>query len=92
MTHRPLYEFAQDIVSDYADRGKSVPECARAYVDPMSYLNQITDKFGYDDGDTVVIYALSNLTGWRGETAKRVKRELKQILHDFNPRIYSAPK
>lgn len=77
---RPLYDIAQDIVSDYMDRGKNVPEYARPYVDAMLTLNSVSDNYFYDSGDSIVRYALSNLTGWRGETARRVKAELKALL------------
>lgn len=89
---RPLYQIADEIVSDYLDRGKSLPDAARAYVVPMQCLTTMTDTYGYDDAETVVIYALSNLTGWRGETARRVKRELQTALHEHNPRLHKAPK
>ena len=89
---RPLYEIANEIVADYSDRGKSLPDAARAYVDPMRCLSSMDDAYGYDDAETVVIYALSNLNGWRGETARRVKRELQTALHEHNPRRYKAPK
>lgn len=89
---RPLYQIANEIVSDYMDRGKSLPDAARAYVEPMQFLTSMDDTFGYDDAETVVIYALSNLTGWRGDTARRVKREMQTALHEHNPRRYKAPK
>ena len=89
---RPLYQIADEIVSDYMDRGKSLPDSARAYVEPLQCLSSMTDTFGYDDAETVVIYALSNLNGWRGTTATRVKRELKVALHEHNPRRYKMPK
>jgi hypothetical protein len=46
----------------------------------MLSLDKITDAYYYDSAETVVRYALSNLASWRGETARRVKAELKAIL------------
>jgi hypothetical protein len=40
----------------------------------------VSDSYGYDDGDSIVRYALSNLTSWRGEDARRIKVELKTHL------------
>lgn len=80
MTTRSLYDIAQDIVSDYMDRGKNVPEYARPYVDAMLSLDKITDNYYADSADMIVRYALSNLSTWRGETARRVKAELKSLL------------
>lgn len=77
---RSLYDIAQDIVSDYMDRGKNVPEYARPYVDAMMCLDKITDNYIMDSGDMIVRYALSNLSTWRGDTARRVKAELKSML------------
>lgn len=78
--HRPLYEYAQDIRSDYADQGKNVYFAAEPYVDAMRYMDQITDSFGEESGHSVVSYAVSNLRYWKGETATRVKAELRAIL------------
>lgn len=79
MAHRPLYEIAEDIRQDYRSKGKPVYFAAAPYVDAMASLNQVTDSYGYDSGRSVVAYAISNLSYWRGETAQRVKAELKAI-------------
>lgn len=78
--HRPLYEYAQDIRSDYADQGKSVYYAAAPYVDAMRYLDQIDDMYGWERADTLVITLLGNLKTWRGPEARRVKAELREIL------------
>jgi hypothetical protein len=46
----------------------------------MESLDKITDNFMFDSGKSIVLYFLSNATGWRGETAKRIKKELKDML------------
>jgi len=33
-----------------------------------------------DSGDSIVRYFLSNASTWRGETARRVKKELNAML------------
>ena len=78
--NRPLREIALDIQSDYLDRGKNLPYGAVPYVEAMLSLNSIDDWFYQDSADSIVRYALSNLQGWRGETARRVKAELKSLL------------
>jgi hypothetical protein len=50
------------------------------YLEAMSTLSSIKDPFYYDSGDSVVRYFLANAATWRGETAKRVKAELKAML------------
>ena len=46
----------------------------------MDQLSSIDDNFYMDSADSVVNYFLSNATGWRGDTAKRVKSELKGMV------------
>lgn len=75
---RPLYEIAAEIVSD--PKSQSQMWKAGPYVQAMASLDKITEQYGYDSADSVVRYALGNLTGWRGETAKRVKAELREML------------
>jgi hypothetical protein len=52
---------------------------ARPYLSAMRCLFTIEDSVGADDAKTVIIYFLSNATTWRGEDARRIKSELKQI-------------
>lgn len=63
-----------------------------ADVEPMLSLDRITDTYGADDGEYVVIYALSNLSHWRHPNAKDLKDELKLILHEHDPKRYKMPK
>ena len=46
----------------------------------MRSLNTIDDVYVMDTGESVVMYALANLTYWRGDTARQVKAELKDHL------------
>jgi hypothetical protein len=46
----------------------------------MSCLGPITDTYGLDSGIIVVSYFLSNASQWRGETARAIKAELKEML------------
>ena len=39
----------------------------------------IEEDYIFDSAKSVVIYFLSNATTWRGETARRVKTELKKM-------------
>jgi hypothetical protein len=50
------------------------------YLNAMFALNSIDDHFGMDRGDMIVRYFLGNATTWRGETARRIKAELKEML------------
>ena len=72
---RPLYEIAREIRKDL----KNVYFGAVPYLDAMSTLDSIEDNYMFDSGKSVVLYFLSNASTWRGETAKRVKAELKKM-------------
>jgi hypothetical protein len=73
---RPLYEIAQEIYRDW----RPVSPYAKPYLEAMSSLNSINDRYMFDSGDMIVRYFLSNASTWRGETAKRIKAELKAML------------
>lgn len=73
---RPLYEIANDIHGDWTNVYFGAVPYLRALYD----LDKITDKYHQDDAKTIVLYFLSNAKTWRGETAKRIKAELKSLL------------
>jgi len=50
------------------------------YLKAMSTLTDINQPYGYDSGESVVRYFLSNATTWRGDNARRIKAELKEML------------
>ena len=50
------------------------------YLNAMLSINSVKDKYYCDSAESVVWYFLSNATTWRGETARRIKTELKDIL------------
>jgi len=75
MTARPLYLIAAEIRADW----KKPYFGAVPYLSAMSTLSDIRDNYIYDDGKSIVLYFLSNATTWRGETARRVKAELKEL-------------
>lgn len=76
MQHRPLKQIAQEIDADW---GSKIYFGARPYLNAMYALEQITDHYGLDTGLSIVLYFLSNAGTWRGETARRIKAELKSI-------------
>jgi hypothetical protein len=76
---RSLMKIARDIKSSEWYRGNS-SIYARDYIEAMSYLNSINDTYGLDTAESVVRYALSNLSTWRGDQARAIKAELKDLL------------
>jgi len=72
---RSLAEIAAEIRRDW----KKVYFGAVPYLEAMSTLDKITDKYILDDAKSIVLYFLSNATSWRGEVAKRIKAELNAM-------------
>jgi len=72
---RSISVIAREISKDW----KNVNYAARPYLNAMYSLDKITDNYIMDDGKSVVLYFLSNAGSWRGETAKRIKKELKDM-------------
>jgi len=73
---RPLSLIARDIRRAWP----RVYFAAAPYLDAMAALNSINDKYMYDDGRGIVRYFLANAAQFRGDDAKALKAELKQLL------------
>ncbi len=74
--NRNLNEIAREIRQDW----QNVHFAALPYLQAMQSLENVTDNYGWDSGRSIVIYFLSNAGTWKGETAKRIKKELKQLI------------
>ena len=73
---RPLYVIAREIARDWQRPFfGAVP-----YLRAMASLDRVSDPYGLDPGREIVLYFLSNAAGWKGETARRIKAELKAML------------
>lgn len=53
---------------------------ARPYLEALHHLDSIHDRYYLDSGKSIVRYFLANASTWRGETARRIKLELKGML------------
>lgn len=73
---RPIHEIAAEIQKTWP----KVYFGAVPYLEAMFSLNKITDRYYLDSAESVVLYFLANANTWRGEDAKRIKAELKEIL------------
>lgn len=73
---RPLYEIAHDIRKNW----KKVNYAAKPYLQAMEQLESIHQNYYYESADSVVRYFLANAGTWRGEDARRIKAELKELL------------
>lgn len=73
---RPVYEIAREIRKDWL----KVNYGAVPYLNAMDTLDKMTDSFYCDSAYSVVAYFLANAGTWRGETAKRIKKELNAMI------------
>ncbi len=79
---RPLHAIARDVARHWRDKNgvSKVWFGAVPYLRAMATLETMDDAYGADDAHTIVIYFLANAQTWRGEHARRIKRELKGML------------
>jgi hypothetical protein len=73
---RTLREIAREIKSDWVKPYfGAVP-----YLNAMAVMNSMDDNYFGDDGRSIVLYFLANASTWKGEVARRIKKELNQIV------------
>lgn len=76
---RPIYLIAEEIKKDW----KNVYFGAIPYLEALLTLSTINSNYGADSAETIILYFLSNATGYRGEKAKACKKELKAHLKSY---------
>ena len=83
---RTFSDIAAEVLNLWkAKYGKDLPwslKCALPYLQAMTECDT-TDKnaqYYAETVESVVIYFLANVTSWRGEDAKRIKAELKEMI------------
>ncbi len=74
---RSISTIAHEIQRDW---GANVHYAARPYLTAMKGLDNIRDNYGADSGKSMVLYFLSNASTWRGDTARRIKKELRDMM------------
>lgn len=73
---RNLSVIAQEIRADW----KKPYFAAAPYLQAMSSLRSIKDMYGCDSARDIVAYFLSNASTWRGDVARRIKKELNDAI------------
>lgn len=53
---------------------------AMPYLQAMGGMDSIDDNYGMDSGSSIVAYFLANASGWKGDKAKAIKKELQDML------------
>lgn len=77
---RLIKEIAKEIRNDW----KNVYFGAQPYLDAMHSIENITDKYVYESSSSIVVAFLANATHWRGDVARRIKKELNEMLKILN--------
>ena len=82
--HQIAREIERDMLAQLSRRkGHAAPNWwpfSQPYLKAMKTMRSVTEDYGADSGRSVILYFLSNVTTWRGENAKRLKAELKDLL------------
>ena len=73
---RPIWQIAKEIRREW----KNVHFAAKPYLEAMMDLDKPEDMYGADTATGIISYFLSNARGWRGDAAKRIKAELKEMI------------
>lgn len=73
---RYIFEIAGEIKRSWTN----VYFGAVPYLAAMFSLRTVSDMYGLDSGDSIVRYFLANASTWRGDTARRIKKELKSMI------------
>lgn len=79
---RPISVIAEEIRTTWVrkDGSSAVYFGAAPYLEAMRTLTTVRDSYFLDRGEDIVRYFLANANTYRGETARRVKAELKAML------------
>lgn len=80
---RALHEIAKEIRADWQTINNGG---AREALECMEKMGDIAERSGgSSNGYSVVSEFLTNSMGWRGETARRVKKELRKMCGHPRP-------
>ena len=84
---RPLHKIAADILVAWGPKCRSLGaptyvQFSLPYVDAMLELQSITDTYGLDDAEGIVLRFLTNAASWRGDKARQIKSELNAHLEE----------
>ena len=73
---RSLETIANEIQKDW----KTMPEYARAHFRAFQFATDMSEMYGLDSVKWEVAYFLGSAQTWKGDTARRIKKELNAML------------
>ena len=74
LVQAPLSQIANLVVRDW----KNMSPHAKPYISAMLTLGDMSGMYGCDSAKDIVLYFLSNASGYRGPVARVVKAELNR--------------
>lgn len=75
-----ISDLSRLISRDLQSQGKEVPYNLVPYLDALRQMDSADDVYGVESGKSIIAYALSNMTSYKGPTARAVKAELKRRM------------
>ena len=69
-----------DVAADIRKAWPKVNYAAKAYLEAMETMSTMDKPYYEDSAQSVILYFLSNASTFRGEDAKRLKAELKELV------------
>jgi len=75
-----ISDLSRIISRDLQSQGKEVPYNLVPYLDALRQMDSADDVYGVESGKSIIAYALSNMTSYKGPTARAVKAELKSRM------------
>lgn len=83
MPLRPLNKIAADVLANWGPgQPKGYQIFAKPYALAMLELRQISDHYGLDDAEDIILRFLTNVVQWRGDKARTIKTELNAHLKE----------
>jgi len=80
MNQRPINVIAEEIKKTWGKGSMmNIYYGAKPYLSAMYCLTSLKDNYGADSARTIIAYFLANATQWKGEDARRIKKELKSL-------------
>ncbi len=76
---RPISRIALEIYIEW----DNVYYAARPYLNAMTSLETVDDRYDQDSAADIIRYFLANARFWRGDVARRIKKELNDLLKEI---------
>lgn len=80
LSHCDISDLAWRVINDHNARQKPIPPAAVPYLSAMRKCTDLTDQYGLDSAEGIVLRFLGNFSTARGDVSKAVREELKKRL------------